>query len=659
MSSERIPAVVAESAGSSGTCVPQRLQAESGKVVASLPSGEVAQVAGGRARVSQAEQVVRIAYKRYVLGATTAGEPFAIQRGGANLARMFRGNRDGFRASLAREYRRQAGRTPSGSALTDALTVLEGEAAEADPTPVGLRVAQYRDDLVIDLGGPTGHVVVVNANGWRVVTQSPVTFRRTALSGALPCPAADGDLVALGALLNVPRATLALLIGWLVASFMPDIPHPVLMIGGEQGAGKSSAGRIIVELVDPSPAPLRSEPRDPEAWAMIAAGSWIVLIDNVSGISTWLSDAICKAVTGDGWVRRRLYSDSELSVLAFRRCVILTSIDAGALRGDLADRLLLIDLDRIDDAARRTEADLRTEYDRLRPSLLGALLNVVVAVLRELPAIDLQSLPRMADFARVLAALDKARPDLTGGIALQTYLEQRERLATEVVESDAVAMAVVRLAEEGPWSGTAEALRSRITLERPPRDWPVSARALSGRLRRLIPALLKVGVSVDIPKTRRKVGRIVTIRRANGESGQPFTVGDGGDGGNPRDSDNGGDGVTVEDAHHHLFNLEAERREGQTNRVMQQDAKTPSPRTPPSLHPANSGDGRVTVVRGDDSTVTTLLPLTGVRGDGGDGVPASLGHDDEAHSAVDRIGISNDRADGESDAPVLRKRMVI
>ena len=52
-------------------------------------------------------------------------------------------------------------------------------------------------------------------------------------------------------------------------------------------------------------------------------------------------------MTGDGLVRRKLYTDSDLAVLAFKRCIVLTSIDHGALRGDLGDRLLLVDLERI------------------------------------------------------------------------------------------------------------------------------------------------------------------------------------------------------------------------------------------------------------------------------------------------------------------------
>jgi hypothetical protein len=41
----------------------------------------------------------------------------------------------------------------------------------------------------------------------------------------------------------------------------------------------------------------------------------------------WLSDAICRAVTGDADVRRRLDSDGDLAIFAFRHVVMLTGID--------------------------------------------------------------------------------------------------------------------------------------------------------------------------------------------------------------------------------------------------------------------------------------------------------------------------------------------
>jgi hypothetical protein len=101
------------------------------------------------------------------------------------------------------------------------------------------------------------------------------------------------------------------------------MPHAVLLLSGFQGSGKSCAARVLVPLVDSPAAPLRSEPRDLEQWQVAASGSWAVATDNLSQISTWLSDAICKAATGDGLVKRKLYTDGELAVLAFRRAVLL------------------------------------------------------------------------------------------------------------------------------------------------------------------------------------------------------------------------------------------------------------------------------------------------------------------------------------------------
>ena len=281
-------------------------------------------------KVSRAEQLVRLALELYRIGQTDAGKPFAVPEDGPNVAMMFRGNGDALRATLAREYRRRHGKTPNASALSDALTALQGEALEAAQKPVNLRLAEHDGGVVVDLGRVDGKVVVVSARGWELADQSRVLFRRTALTGEMPLPERGGSLADLRDLLNVSDETWPLVVGWLVAALLPGIPHPILLLGGEQGTGKSTMARMLVNLLDPSPAPLRSEPRDLDAWAVTAAGSWIVGIDNVSGISGWLSDVLCRAVTGDGVVKRKLYSDADLAVLAFRRVVILTSIDAGA-----------------------------------------------------------------------------------------------------------------------------------------------------------------------------------------------------------------------------------------------------------------------------------------------------------------------------------------
>ena len=358
---------------------------------------------------------------------TDDGDAFAVPLDGPAVAMMFRGGKVGLRANLAKLYLAAVGRTPSASALTDALTTLEGLATDAAAEPVALRVADHDGDVVLDLGDPSGRAAVVTAAGWAVQAGSPVLFRRTVLTAVLPEPEqVEPEVLAeLRTLLNVGDHTWPIVVGWLVAALIANIPHPILMFVVEQWTGRSTAARLVLGVIDPSPAPMRSEPHDPEQWATAAAGSWTVCLDNVSQVSGWLSDSLCKAVTGDGAVRRKLYTDADLAVLAFRRCIVLTSIDAGALRGDLGDRLLMADLELITDDRRRTEAGLMEAYAEMRPRLLGALLSATVRTLSKLPDVVLATLPRMADFARILAAVDLACPELTGGRAMELFAGQR------------------------------------------------------------------------------------------------------------------------------------------------------------------------------------------------------------------------------------------
>lgn len=465
---------------------------------------------------SRSELLVKLAVEHFRLGVTGKGEPFAVRKNGPNVAMMLGGTSTKIRDILCREYRRQYGGVVSANAVADAVATIRGEAVEQVPEPVHLRVASYGDGVVLDLGTPDGAAVVITKTGWQVVPRSPVLFQRTGLTGALPIPVRGGDMNKLREVLNVAEESFPLLVGWLVAAFMPDIPHPILMLGGLQGTGKTTAARFITGLFDPSDAPTRSQPRDPEAWAMMAANSWSTALDNVSTIPDWLSDALCKAVTGDGWVRRTLYTNGDVSVLNFRRVIVLTSIDPGALRGDLAERLLLVDLELIPPSRRRSERQLNSAYTRAQPLVLGALLDLLAKVLAGLDAAPQTNLHRMADFAQVLHALDAA----IGTDTVPRFSGQGERIAADVLESDAVGSAIREfIVAKGEWAGNSSALLERITPEHAGRDWPKNGRALTGRLKRLVPALALKGVEVRAPDPTDKT-RTYHLR-ATAQTAQP------------------------------------------------------------------------------------------------------------------------------------------
>jgi hypothetical protein len=461
----------------------------------------------GRGGDSQASRLVALALSRYRLLRGEDGRLYATELDGPAIAYSLRG-RDALRTRLAGAYYDATGQTANGGAVSDALAVLEGRAERTEPEAVALRVATAPGGwVVLDLGTADGRCVLIGPGGWQIAERSPVLFRRSALTSPLPDPQRGGTLDGLRDLINVEEAGFRLIAGWLVAALLPDIPHPILSICGEQGTAKTTAARLAVSLVDPSPAPVRTPPREMRSWAAAASASWIVALDNVSSVPAWFSDTLCKAVTGDGIVERALHTDDDITVLTFRRCIALTTIDAGRLAGDLAERLLPVELQAIPTDQRRPDAEIAAAFAGARPAVLGALLDLTAAVLAALPGVHLAELPRMADFARVLGALYQA----CGWDTLATYTEAIRDAARAVLDSDPLAQAVCALVERHDWQGTHDELLDAITPERPGRDWPKTPRGLSGRLKRLAPALRNEAGVIYEHSTRRQ-DRMITLR---------------------------------------------------------------------------------------------------------------------------------------------------
>jgi hypothetical protein len=405
---------------------------------------------------------VELALDRYHFGVTEDGQPYAVQPG-RHVVRMLRGGQNSLRAELSRAYYLKYKKAAPQQALADALLILEGEAQDQTPNQVHLRVAKADGAVWVDMGNTAETVVRIDLHGWEMVcTDVPVLFRRTALTGAMPEPSAglaglagikyrqiQDDIGQLWDHLNVSAADRPVLVACLISALIaPEALHPILALFGEQGTGKSTASRRLVSLVDPCPVPLRKPPRDPESWVTAAQGSWVVGLDNLSYVPDWLSDSLCRAATGDGDVRRALYTDSGLAVFAYRRCILLNGIDVGALRGDLADRIVKVSLDRIDEEKRVDEEELDQAWKAAYPSVLNGLLAVSAGVIGVLPSVRLASKPRMADFARILAAVDQ----LLGTNGLGRYAEQARSMAEDSLSSDPL---IARMKEAG-WSSPAK-----------------------------------------------------------------------------------------------------------------------------------------------------------------------------------------------------------
>ncbi len=445
---------------------------------------------------SAATLIVGLALDRYTFGVSGAGEPFAVPLTGPQVVRPLRGGKTSLRAVLAADYFRQYGKAAPQQALSDALLVLEGQACDAQETELHIRVAEHDGALWLDLGDATARAVRITRTGWQVLDDPPVRFKRTTLQLPLPEPKRGGTLDDLRGRLNVADNDWPLILGWLVACLFPSIPHPLLTLIAEQGTGKSTLTKTLVGLLDPSPVPLRKPPRDTDSWVTAASGSWIVALDNLSGMPDWLSDSLSRAVTGEGDVRRRLYTDGDFAVFEFKRCLIANGIEIGALLGDLGERILPVNLATIPATSRRTEGDIWKKWTDQHPLILGALLDLVAGVMHSLPSVKLVSLPRMADFARILAAVDQ----VLGTSGLSWYSNRAAELAADQLAGEPLFVQIAALITE-PFTGTAGELLAKVTPTdekwRAPRiGWPKNARAATGQLRRISPTMRKIGWTV-------------------------------------------------------------------------------------------------------------------------------------------------------------------
>jgi len=410
---------------------------------------------------------------------------------------------------------RTFGEPPKQQAITEAIDVLCAKAKFDGPQiVVCARIGHHDGRIYLDLGDECWTTLEVSRTGWRVVESGPVRFRRGRGTRALPMPVEGGDINELRSFLNCPDdRDWKLLLAWMISCFHPTGPYPLLILQGEQGSAKTTSARLLKALIDPTAPALRARPPEDRELLIAARNCHLLGFDNLSGIKSDISDALCRLATGGGIGMRQLYTDADEVLFEARRPVMITGIDSVATRGDLADRSIVITLPSIGEDERRAEGDLVAEFEQARPRLFGALLSALAGVLAIVDGVELRRSPRMADFARWGVALERVMAWAEGSF-LSAYEQNRQAGAAAVVESDAVAVGIQRLIEKAPaLTGTASDFLRALDEEIEPqlRDWgwPRTPNAMGSRLLRVRPALQKIGIEIAYERTRNT--RIITV----------------------------------------------------------------------------------------------------------------------------------------------------
>ncbi|MYT96004.1 MULTISPECIES: ATP-binding protein [unclassified Streptomyces] len=468
------------------------------------------------------EVITEYAQSHFRYFRTTEGTVYA-QRIGHPVARPIRsqGTTGSHRQELMVDLFNGGVGVFNGTSLKEALDLIEALAMSQDVQATHIRVAPGFDGATwLDLGRDDGQSVRIHPNGWDILVPDPreVCWRRTQLTGELPMPARDTEGKGIDQLLRLTNFanadTEALALAWIIGCLEPGVPVPAPFLTGPQGAGKSTAGRMLLRVIEGMTGDLRRAPKDEESLITAVAAGWITALDNLSHLPPDLSDLMCCVVTGAESIKRALFSDGDVYRSRYRRPLLLTGIDVGVIRPDLAERLLTLRLER--PTVRRTEAELWAEYEPALPFILGSVLDLAVKV-RATQA-DIPADLRMADFAHLCAQVDAA----TGFGTLPAYRSSLDELNDDVIEGDLLAQTVLKHAAtldpgtetrmtSSEWLHLLSGLYSGDDFRPLPKGWPTTGKVLSDRLKRLQPTLAARGVLVDWGRT--KEGRYVEMTR--------------------------------------------------------------------------------------------------------------------------------------------------
>lgn len=266
---------------------------------------------------------------------------------------------------------------PKNDALNSAATILSARAIyEGEQFDLYNRIAPglTEKEVYIDLCECRGRAIRVTAKGWEIVEHPPILFKRFSHQQPLPLPERNGDPWKLLEFLNIKEddeSTKLILLCTAISYLIPEIPHPILVIYGPQGSGKSLFFVVLRSMIDPSAVIMMTIARGDRELIQQLDHHWFSVYDNVSILPEWVSDILCRAVTGGGFTKRELYTDDSDITYKFKRCVGLNGINIAAQKADLLDRAILICMPHIPEDKRREERAMLEGFDSCKASIFG------------------------------------------------------------------------------------------------------------------------------------------------------------------------------------------------------------------------------------------------------------------------------------------------
>jgi hypothetical protein len=430
-----------------------------------------------------------------------------------------------FKRYLIRLYHESENKIANAEAVANAVQVLQARAEYNGNTyPLSVRVASYNNCFFYDLTNPKWECIKISEQGWELVDKTPIPLFIRYNQTPQVQPSHDYAPDIFDRFMNLTNVKneddKKLLKIYLISLFIPDIQHVILQTCGEKGGAKSMLEVLIKELVDPSKPKLLSIHKDRMEFIQQVAQTHVAFYDNLKYIPQWLSDEACRAVTGSGSSKRKLYTDDEAIVFEYMRCLGFNGINLVLTEPDALDRSIIIEQNRIDKKNRVPERLVIDRFNEIRPKLLGYIFSILVKAMKIKSTINLDEFPRMADFALWGEAIARAMGYKEMEF-IRIYNNNTGKQNAEAIENNVLGQVLIRFLNGLPnidinkgfcWEGTTSvlldelntiAINDKININA--KGWPKAANSLTRRLKTIL-SNIREGLGFEISVSRDTTG---------------------------------------------------------------------------------------------------------------------------------------------------------
>lgn len=418
-------------------------------------------------------------------------------------------NSQKFKNWLILNYYTKENKMPSNENIGKSISLLQAKSMLSNnKIQVEKRCCINDNTIYYDLLNNKGEVVKINKHGWEIVTKHQCLFTSGDSMKSQVKPVEYSDLSILDKYFRYKdKNHLILQKVILVSLFIDNIQRPISVLHGEKGASKTTTMKLIREIVDPSHVPVTSISRNVEDLAITLSNQYLICFDNIDSISKDISDLLCMAVTGGGYSKRKLYTDSDEKLMYFQKGIVLNGINVVTTRPDLLDRSILMELERIPTEERLEESQLNKQIKEDMPKILGAIFTTLSKAMNIYDDIHLEKLGRLADFTRWGYAIAEVS-GIGGEKFLDAYLNNQIDANYEAILSNPVGLAINKFIDESKkWEGTPTELLSKLNevaeeenIDTSNRLWPKAPNVLSRRLNEIKSNLQDIGIKVTISK---------------------------------------------------------------------------------------------------------------------------------------------------------------